>query len=153
MNWLVKEAIEVCYTPKNLNKDKRFTLCYSAINMLEQGRTIKRHHNEGTMTNNMLECLGWATWIVTTDQLTVHTVPLEVRTGTWCHRLTDLITIPPTFHTGTHKSTRSVDINTWRQCHLSHPSPVMETETVSAMLGTSSHEGSARKSPLFVHVL
>jgi hypothetical protein len=58
MNWLVKEAIEVSCSPKILSRDKRFTLWYSAINMLEQGRTIKRHHNEETMTDNMLECLG-----------------------------------------------------------------------------------------------
>jgi hypothetical protein len=47
-----------------------------------------------TKTDNMLESLGWAASIVTTDWLTVLTVPLAVHTGTWHHRPTDLTHCP-----------------------------------------------------------
>jgi hypothetical protein len=59
MNWLMKEAIDVwLYSPSTSTGMQVSLYGIRAISMLEQGRAIKRHHNKGSMTDNVLECLG-----------------------------------------------------------------------------------------------
>lgn len=61
LDFLMKKAIEIWLHYDNFNNDMRFPQShtwYLLMNVIKQGKIIKKHHNEGPVTNKM-DCDDW----------------------------------------------------------------------------------------------